>query len=322
MKYNNEDLEKAKLYEIIDAGIDPRENIIFQMLFSKKGNEDLLQDFLEKLLKRKIKKLEVANEVSLDVDDVREKVGRIDIKAVIDEEIICDIEMQVKEDKLILKRTTYYAAKLIAEQLKKGDIYNKLKPVMQISILDKSLMKEEKDYILEGITVLKNNRNKELNSNCKVCYIELEKFRDKKIEEYNEFDMWLAFLDAKRNKEGVKRAVEENEKIKKAVLICHELTGSARAKRVRELNEKWRKDFLTEEYTRGEEVGEAKGRAEGKAEGIAEGKAEGIAEGKAKGKTEERIKIIKKLLKSGMNIEKISSLIDMPVSKVKKISLL
>ena len=46
MKYNNEDLEKAKLYEIIDAGIDPRENIIFQMLFSKKGNEDLLQDFL------------------------------------------------------------------------------------------------------------------------------------------------------------------------------------------------------------------------------------------------------------------------------------
>ena len=87
MKYKNKDLEKAKLYEIIDAGIDPRENIIFQMLFSKKGNEDLLQDFLEKLLKKKIKKLE-----------------------------------------------------------------------------------------------------------------------------YNEFDMWLAFLDAKRNKEGVKRAVEENEK--------------------------------------------------------------------------------------------------------------
>ena len=269
MKYKNKDLEKAKLYEIIDDGIDPRENIIFQMLFSKKGNEDLLQDFLEKLLKRKIKKLEVENEVSLDVEDVREKVGRIDIKAIIDEEIICDIEMQVKEDKLILKRTTYYAAKLIAEQLKKGDIYNKLKPVMQISILDKSLMKEEKDYILEGITVLKNNRNKELNSNCKVCYIELEKFRDKKIEEYNEFDMWLAFLDAKRNKEGVKRAVEENDKIKKAVLICHELTGSARAKRVRELNEKWRKDFLTEEYNRGEKIGEARGRAEGRAEGIA-----------------------------------------------------
>ena len=112
----------------------------------------------------------------------------------------------------------------------------------------------------------------------------------------------------------MKRAVEENEKIKKAVLICHELTGSARAKRVRELNEKWRKDFLTEEYNRGEEIGEARGRAEGKAEGI--------AEGKAKGKTEERIKIIKKLLKSGMNIEKISCLIDMPVSKVKKISML
>ena len=105
--------------------------------------------------------------------------------------------------------------------------------------------------------------------------------------------------------------MEENEKIKKAVLICHELTGSARAKRVRELNEKWRKDFLTEEYNRGEEIGEARGRAEGKAEG----KAEGIAEGENRGKGE----IIKKLLKSGMNIEKISSLIDMPVSEIKNI---
>ena len=97
--------------------------------------------------------------------------------------------------------------------------------------------------------------------------------------------------------------MEENEKIKKAVLICHELTGSARAKRVRELNEKWRKDFLTEEYNRGEEIGEARGRAEG------------IAEGENRGKGE----IIKKLLKSGMNIEKISCLIDMPVNEIKKI---
>ena len=41
MKYKNKDLEKAKLYEIIDAGIDPRENIIFQML-----NEKWRKDFL------------------------------------------------------------------------------------------------------------------------------------------------------------------------------------------------------------------------------------------------------------------------------------
>ena len=97
--------------------------------------------------------------------------------------------------------------------------------------------------------------------------------------------------------------MEENAKIKKAVLICHELTGSVRVKRVRELNEKWRKDFLTEEYTRGEEIGEARGRAEGKAEG----------------KKEERIKIIKKLLKSGMRIEAISNLIDIPICEIERI---
>ena len=85
--------------------------------------------------------------------------------------------------------------------------------------------------------------------------------------------------------------MEENEKIKKAVLICHELTGSARAKRVRELNEKWRKDFLTEEYNRGEEIGEVRGKGE----------------------------IIKKLLKSGMRIEAISNLIDIPICEIERI---
>ena len=58
------------------------------------------------------------------------------------------------------------------------------------------------------------------------------------------------------------------------------------------LNEKWRKDFLTEEYTRGEEIEEAKGR---------------IKSGS---------KLIKRMLKMGMNIETISSLVDVPISEI------
>ena len=61
----------------------------------------------------------------------------------------------------------------------------------------------------------------------------------------------------------------KNKDLEKAKLYEIIDDGSARAKRVRELNEKWRKDFLTEEYNRGEEIGEARGRAEGRAEGIA-----------------------------------------------------
>lgn len=301
-----------KAVEIIEAGIDPKEDIMFKMLFSRKGNEELLKDFLEKLLNIKIMKLEIANEVSLDVGDIQEKLGRIDIKTIINDIMIIDLEMQVKEDKYISERMTFYGSKLVSEQLKKTESYDKLKEVIVVSILDKTVFKEELNYIHESITVLKGNRKKEVNKILKYMYIELDKFRKKKIEEYDELDMWLAFLDAKNNKEGAKMAVMKNEKIEQAVLICNELQGDEKAKRITELNDKWRRDYMSERYQ--------EGLIDGEARGIKKGEAQGIKKGEARGKRIEKLKVLNKLLDSGIDIKEISKILEMPISEIKKIN--
>lgn len=273
---NKEKYKKA--FEIIDAGIDPKEDIMFKMLFSRKGNEEILKDFLEKL-------------------------GRIDIKTIVNEITIIDLEMQVKEDKYISERMTFYGSKLVSEQLKKSESYDKLKEVIVVSILGRTAFKEELNYIHETVTVLKENRKKEVNKILKYMYIELEKFRKKKIEEYDELDLWLAFLDAKNNKEGVKMAVMRNEKIEQAVLICNELQGDERAKRITELNDKWRRDYMSERYQ----------------EGLSDGEARGIKKGEARGKRIEKLKVLNKLLGSGMDIKEISKILEMPLAEIKKV---
>ena len=51
-------------------------------------------------------------------------------------------------------------------------------------------------------------------------------------------------------------------------------------------------------------------------EGHAEGHAEGLAEGLAKGREEERKEVAQKLLASGMTVESVAELLQIPVDRV------
>ena len=85
---------------------------IFKRLFSKKGNEDILKDLLEGILEIPIKEVEVMQEVELERVDIKDKLGVLDIKAIINENITVNIEMQVVDEKNMIERTLYYWAGL------------------------------------------------------------------------------------------------------------------------------------------------------------------------------------------------------------------
>ena len=77
---------------------------IFKRLFSKKGNEDILKDLLEGILEIPIKEVEVMQEVELERVDIKDKLGVLDIKAIINENITVDIEMQIADEKNMIER--------------------------------------------------------------------------------------------------------------------------------------------------------------------------------------------------------------------------
>ena len=69
---------KKKTENIQSNKLNLKNDIIFKAFFSKKGNEEYLIDFLSALLKIKIKKIEIKEEVSLEQLSKVEKGGRLD----------------------------------------------------------------------------------------------------------------------------------------------------------------------------------------------------------------------------------------------------
>ena len=92
---------------------------IFKRLFSKKGNEDILKDLLESILEITIEKVEVMQEIELERVDIKDKLGILDIRAIINENITVDIEMQMVDEKNMIERTLFYSGRTILYRIKK-----------------------------------------------------------------------------------------------------------------------------------------------------------------------------------------------------------
>lgn len=82
-----------------------KNDVIFKAFFSRQGNEKYLMEFLEALLKIKIKKIMVNDEVNLEKLFQEEKGGRLDLLAELNNGIIVDIEMQVEKQTDFLEKT-------------------------------------------------------------------------------------------------------------------------------------------------------------------------------------------------------------------------
>ena len=131
---------------------------IFKRLFSKKGNEDILKDLLEGILEIPIEKVEVMQEVELERVDIKDKLGVLDIKAIINENITVNIEMQIVDEKNMIERTLYYWAGLYYTGLKRGKDYKLNNKVITINILMYNIFKKESYHT---IATIRDNENKE-----------------------------------------------------------------------------------------------------------------------------------------------------------------
>ena len=93
--------EESLLPEIVEntkikKKINLKNDIIFKAFFSRKGNEKYLIDFLNAILKIEITKIQVKEEVNLEQLSTTEKGGRLDIQAILNDGMIVNIEMQMK----------------------------------------------------------------------------------------------------------------------------------------------------------------------------------------------------------------------------------
>ena len=220
-----------------------KNDVIFQTFFSRKGNEEFLIDFLNALLKKDIKSIEVREEVNLERLSKEEKGGRLDLQAKLEDGTIISIEMQLRNEYNIEERTTLYSGKVISRETERGTDYEDINQVIMINILGYNFLKVE-DYISETTIVLEKHRDYEVLTGLKWYFIELPKFRKQNPDMNEKINQWLAFIDD-YNKEMVKVAEEKNDKLKKARIEMNYLTGDAEVRRLAELREKWKMDRIS-----------------------------------------------------------------------------
>ena len=272
---SNELTKKNKKYNL-------KNDIIFKAFFARPGNEIFLIDFLEALLKIKIEKIKIKEEVNLEQLSVEEKGGRLDLQATLNDGIIVNIELQMNNNFNIEERTTLYSSKVNSRDAKRGSDYSDINKVIMINILGYNLLDVE-EYISETVIVLDKHRDYEVLKGIKWYFIELPKFRKKNPDMYDKIDQWICFIDDS-NKEAVKMAESKNVVLKKARKELDYLTGDAAVRRMAELREKWEMDEIAVKK-HAERIGKEEGRREGK--------------------IEEKRAVAKKLLEIGVEISKI-----------------
>ena len=273
-----------------------KSDIVFKRIFAHKGNEEFLIQFLSALLKVNITNIDIMHDIHLEKDIEEDKLGILDVRAIIDKKEIVNIEIQIKDLKNIVQRSTFYASKIVSNQLVQAEQYQNIKPVIAICILDYEFLPYE-DYINDTKTVLSNHRDYEINPYIKYIYIELPKFR-KSVKKYDDIiSQWLTFIDGV-NSRGLEEAMEKNETVRKAQEELEYLEGDEAFKRKVELKEKYEKDMNS---------------------AIHYGREEGMKKGLQEGKTSEKKNIAKKMLEIGMDVEQIIKITDLPKEEIEKL---
>ena len=209
--------------EITEEGVNisdlllPKNDIVFQTLFTR-GKESITKSLIENILKIKINKLDLDKNKDLLNGNTKDKNGRLDLRAVIDDNVECNIEIQLSTHKKMLERFLYYWAKIYTANLERGEDYEKLRKTISIIIVNENIeqFREIKKACTKWRITEENYKNMILTDYFQVVIIELSKA----TEEYknNKEDgmlQWMMFLDNPEDVE-VKKIMENNKEIKEA----------------------------------------------------------------------------------------------------------
>ena len=274
----------------------PKIDIIFQAIFGEVGSENITKDFLEKILKRKIEKISLDKNPILRRELKDDKLGVLDIVTELDGKEKCNIEMQLIDKNNIIERMLYYWSKMYTKQIKAGDDYKKLEKTIVILIADFNIKGLEEVEYHSTWKIIETNSVKKLilTDKFELDIIELSKIKGRENEKDQLLD-WLIFLENPES-ERVARKMEENENLKEAVEKLDRISEDEKMQRIIELREK----AIRDEHAIYDK---------------------GLDDGIEKGAKEEKIKIVKSMLKENMDIEiiiKITGLTKEEIEKLKE----
>ena len=208
--------------------LDPKTDFIFKLIFGNEKHPKILISFLNSVIKptNKIVSVKIKN-TDLEKKHLEDKFSRLDIMATTSNNEIVNIEIQLKDEKNMIKRSLYYLSKMYSSQLSTGENYKILPRTIAINILRFNYLEEESYHNAYRFKNIKNNQ--ELTDVLELHFIELPKFDENKegkllIENLKKLDMlkaWTLFLKEPTNEHilELENNIEELKEAKKELTV-------------------------------------------------------------------------------------------------------
>ncbi len=255
--------------------LNPCNDVAFKKIFGSEEHKNVTISFLNSILEFTGEQ-EITNVQFLNTEQKRILQGKKD--NILD--ILCTdqagnkyiIEIQVAGVKEFGKRIVFYAAKAYAIQLGSAQSYQKLEPIIAVSVLDFVLFPDKTDYKSIHLILDKKTHEHDLKE-LSFAFIELPKFNKQEHELVTHEDKWIYFLKNIDQAQEIPKPLNNNE-FKEACQTANRMT------------------WTEEEFNYYENAIIAMTDEKGKIEFALE-------QGEAKGRTEEKLNAANNLLKLG-----------------------
>ena len=245
--------------------LDPKVDFVFKNIFGSEKNPEILISFLNATLKPKnkitsvkIKGTDIAKQF------IEDKYSRLDIKATTSNNEIINIEIQLKNEHNMIKRSMYYLSKMYEEQLGEGEDYSKLGRTVCINILNFKYLKTERFHT--GYRLKEIETNEELTDIIEMHFIEIPKLQENSDEKdmHNENDILVAWTEFLKDPESEKvRSLEMTvDEIRSAKDQLVRMSNDAEQREIYDMRAKILKDKVSA-LNKAKEEGREEGREEG-----------------------------------------------------------
>ena len=271
--------------------LDPKVDFVFKNIFGSPNHPAILISFLNAILKpeKKIVSVDI-KKTDIEKQYIEDKYSRLDVKATTSNDEIINIEIQLKNENNMIKRSLYYLSKMYAEQLNEKEDYSKLARTVCINILNFKYLKTDKFHT--GYRFKEIESNEELTDVMEVHFIEIPKLNDSS-DEKDMLVAWTEFLKDPESEKvrGLELSVDEIRQAK------DELIRMSNDKKQRELYD-MRANSLRDKIS---ELNAAEKR------------------GREEGRKEEKIEIARNMKLNGLNINTICRITGLTEEDIKKL---
>ena len=274
--------------------LDVKTDFAFKKVFGSEQSKEILIDFLNSIIDFKDE-----NIVDLTIVDPYEiplikgmKDSYVDVKAILSNQTKVIIEMQVLNFEGFEKRVLYNAAKLYSTQLKKGQKYETLEPIIALTITDFVMFKEFKK-VISFWDLREKEKFIEYSNDIELVFVELPKFNKTENELKTITDKWIYFIKNAGDLDYIPKTFVESELLE-AFDIAN--TSSLNEEEL-ELQFK-RKDFI---HIQKSSLEKAK------------------KDGRKEGRKEEKYEIVKQMIDDKLPIEKIIKYTGLSEEEIQKL---